>query len=322
MVRGRTAVIDCARLEPQHRNPTRTPGWPARRDRSGADAGAAVIFVDHADVLSAVDDRAALASLVDETYPAPITGLVITARDRELVDDLIRVPVPPPDPGLGAGPGRQPPELSSYEAFEGRRTDMWKLERARDPKITWVSLLGLILVPLLVSGGFLWATWNSDSRLDRVQAAIVNNDERDHAERPVRAARTAAGRWPGERRGRRGQLRLGADRRRGRPAGLAERHVRGGGHHPDGLLEAGHVVQQGRGVADRAGGDPGADLRDQRDHRRRGRAGDHHRGPRHAEHRADRAVPGQHLPRLQRHQEAVPVRWPRVRASLPTAPAG
>jgi putative membrane protein len=54
---------------------------------------------------------------------------------------------------------------------------MWKLERARDPKITWVSLLGLILVPLLVSGGFLWATWNSDSRLDRVQAAIVNNDE-------------------------------------------------------------------------------------------------------------------------------------------------
>ena len=54
---------------------------------------------------------------------------------------------------------------------------MWKLERARDPKITWVSLLGLILVPLLVSGGFLWATWDSDSRLDRVQAAIVNNDE-------------------------------------------------------------------------------------------------------------------------------------------------
>lgn len=54
---------------------------------------------------------------------------------------------------------------------------MWKLERARDPKITWLSLVGLILVPLLVSGGFLWATWDSDSRLGRVQAAIVNNDE-------------------------------------------------------------------------------------------------------------------------------------------------
>ena len=34
-----------------------------------------------------------------------------------------------------------------------------------------------MLVPLLVAGGFLWATWNSDSRLDRVQAAIVNEDK-------------------------------------------------------------------------------------------------------------------------------------------------
>ncbi|HYI54069.1 MAG TPA: hypothetical protein VEX57_08885, partial [Microlunatus sp.] len=54
---------------------------------------------------------------------------------------------------------------------------MITLERARAPKVTWVSLVGLILVPLLVAAGFLWATWNSDTRLDRVQAAIVNNDE-------------------------------------------------------------------------------------------------------------------------------------------------
>ena len=54
---------------------------------------------------------------------------------------------------------------------------MMTLERARAPKVTWVSLVGLILVPLLVAAGFLWATWNSDTRLDRVQAAIVNNDE-------------------------------------------------------------------------------------------------------------------------------------------------
>ena len=44
-------------------------------------------------------------------------------------------------------------------------------------RVTWLSLLGLVLVPLLVAGGFLWATWNSDTRLDRVQAAIVNEDE-------------------------------------------------------------------------------------------------------------------------------------------------
>ena len=54
---------------------------------------------------------------------------------------------------------------------------MLTLERARAPKVTWVSLVGLVLVPLLVAAGFLWATWNSDTRLDRVQAAIVNNDK-------------------------------------------------------------------------------------------------------------------------------------------------
>ena len=37
MVRGRTAVIDCARLEPQHRTRRGLTGWPARRDRRGAD---------------------------------------------------------------------------------------------------------------------------------------------------------------------------------------------------------------------------------------------------------------------------------------------
>ena len=39
------------------------------------------------------------------------------------------------------------------------------------------SVLGLILVPLLIASGFLWATWDSTDRLDRVQAAVVNLDE-------------------------------------------------------------------------------------------------------------------------------------------------
>ena len=39
------------------------------------------------------------------------------------------------------------------------------------------TLLGLLLVPLVVAGGFLWATWDFDSRLERVEAAVVNNDE-------------------------------------------------------------------------------------------------------------------------------------------------
>jgi len=39
------------------------------------------------------------------------------------------------------------------------------------------TLLGLLLVPLVVAGGFLWATWDFDSRLERVEAAVVNLDE-------------------------------------------------------------------------------------------------------------------------------------------------
>lgn len=55
---------------------------------------------------------------------------------------------------------------------------MIQLERAnRSRSVTWLSLVGLILVPVIVAGGFLWAIWGSDTRLDRVQAAVVNLDE-------------------------------------------------------------------------------------------------------------------------------------------------
>ncbi|HSU36943.1 MAG TPA: YhgE/Pip family protein, partial [Propionibacteriaceae bacterium] len=55
---------------------------------------------------------------------------------------------------------------------------MITLERANSSRrIGPWSLLGLILVPLLIAGGFLWATWDSDTRLDRVEAAVVNLDE-------------------------------------------------------------------------------------------------------------------------------------------------
>lgn len=53
-----------------------------------------------------------------------------------------------------------------------------QLERANSSRrIGPWSLLGLVLIPLLVAGGFLWANWNSDTRLARVQAAVVNLDE-------------------------------------------------------------------------------------------------------------------------------------------------
>lgn len=51
------------------------------------------------------------------------------------------------------------------------------IERADSPRRIGVwSLIGLLLVPLVIAGGFLLATWKSTDRLDRVQAAVVNLD--------------------------------------------------------------------------------------------------------------------------------------------------
>ncbi|MBO0813305.1 MAG: YhgE/Pip family protein, partial [Microlunatus sp.] len=44
-------------------------------------------------------------------------------------------------------------------------------------RLGWVSLLGALLVPIMLAAGFLAATWNSQSRWDKVQAAIVNQDQ-------------------------------------------------------------------------------------------------------------------------------------------------
>ena len=55
---------------------------------------------------------------------------------------------------------------------------MYPLERASSHRRVGLwSLVGLVLVPLVVAAGFLWATWDSTDRLDRVQAAVVNLDE-------------------------------------------------------------------------------------------------------------------------------------------------
>ncbi|HEU5483526.1 MAG TPA: MMPL family transporter, partial [Microlunatus sp.] len=90
LVRGRTAMIDCTRLEPLHHARGVLRGGLREEIASVRRAGATVIFVDHADVLSEVDDRAALASLVDETAGTE-RGLVIATRDRALVEDVVGV---------------------------------------------------------------------------------------------------------------------------------------------------------------------------------------------------------------------------------------
>lgn len=51
------------------------------------------------------------------------------------------------------------------------------VERLDSRPVHWYTVLGLVLVPILVAGGFLLAGVNSDNRLHTVQAAVVNLDE-------------------------------------------------------------------------------------------------------------------------------------------------
>ncbi|SMX98061.1 putative membrane protein [Brevibacterium sp. 239c] len=53
-----------------------------------------------------------------------------------------------------------------------------RLERANSKRpVTWLSLFGLVLIPIIVAAGFIMATYNSTDRLDTIEAAIVNNDD-------------------------------------------------------------------------------------------------------------------------------------------------
>lgn len=51
------------------------------------------------------------------------------------------------------------------------------IERLNATPTRWTTLLGLVLVPVLVAGGLLWANWNNDAQLRQVEAAVVNLDE-------------------------------------------------------------------------------------------------------------------------------------------------
>ena len=53
-----------------------------------------------------------------------------------------------------------------------------RLERANSKRpVNWLSLLGLVLIPIIVAAGFILATWKSGDRLDTIEAAVVNNDD-------------------------------------------------------------------------------------------------------------------------------------------------
>ncbi|GAA0419102.1 YhgE/Pip family protein [Leifsonia naganoensis] len=59
-----------------------------------------------------------------------------------------------------------------------RPGSLFSLERMRsDKRITWLTIVGIILVPLAIGGLLVWALWNPTDRLDSVKAAVVNLDQ-------------------------------------------------------------------------------------------------------------------------------------------------
>lgn len=72
---------------------------------------------------------------------------------------------------------------------------MFAFERAgTDRPVRWPGLLGLLIIPVVIAGTFLWATWDAGSRLGQVRAAVVNLDEPVTVDdRPVPLGRQLAG---------------------------------------------------------------------------------------------------------------------------------
>ena len=59
-----------------------------------------------------------------------------------------------------------------------RPGSLFSLERLRsDRRVTWLTVVGLLLVPLVIGGLLVWALWNPTERLDTVKAAVVNLDK-------------------------------------------------------------------------------------------------------------------------------------------------
>ena len=71
------------------------------------------------------------------------------------------------------------------------------IEHLNSTPARWYTLLGLLLVPLLVAGGFLLAGVNADSQdATPCKAAVVNLDDPVTIDGPVHPARPAADRQP------------------------------------------------------------------------------------------------------------------------------
>lgn len=58
-----------------------------------------------------------------------------------------------------------------------RPRSLFSLERLRsDKRVTWLTIAGILLVPITIGGLLVWALWNPTDRLHDVKAAVVNLD--------------------------------------------------------------------------------------------------------------------------------------------------
>ena len=69
------------------------------------------------------------------------------------------------------------PSPLSKQALRRPRS-LFSLERMRsDKRVTWLTIVGIVLVPLVIGGLLVWALWNPTDRLGEVKAAVVNLDQ-------------------------------------------------------------------------------------------------------------------------------------------------
>ena len=193
------------------------------------------------------------------------------------------------------------------------------IERARTRRpITWLTLIGVLLLPVLIGGILVAALYNPAERLDNMSAAIVNEDEPVTIDDQLVPLGPPAHRRAGRRLRRdRQQPRLDDLERRRRRRGPRRRHLPGGRHDPRELLRGRDLDRAGRHP--RAGDDRGVDAARLEGRRRRHhRAGDLGRGIHHG-HAAVAGVPRERLPRV--HDARRPARRSgrRAHTSSPTA---
>ncbi|MEH7120015.1 YhgE/Pip domain-containing protein [Neobacillus vireti] len=60
------------------------------------------------------------------------------------------------------------------KAFTSVKSEFWKILRTRK---LLIAIIGVMTIPVLYSGTYLWAFWDPYAHLDRMPVAIVNNDQ-------------------------------------------------------------------------------------------------------------------------------------------------